>query len=35
VSLYTRELELHPMRKRTLTLVATLAAIAFLRKVAT
>jgi hypothetical protein len=35
VSLYTRELELHPFRKRALTLAALLAAIAVVRKVGT
>jgi len=35
VSVYTHELELHPMRKRALTLVAALAAFVLLRKVAT
>ena len=35
VSLYTRELELHPMRKRALGLAALIAAIAVVRKVGT
>jgi hypothetical protein len=35
VSLYTRELELHPIRKRAVTLAAILATIAVLRKIGT
>jgi short-subunit dehydrogenase len=35
VSLYTRELELHPLRKRALTLAAMLVALAVVRKVGT
>jgi short-subunit dehydrogenase len=35
VSLYTRELELHPMRKRALALLAVVASVALVRKVGT